>query len=90
MSSPPTDEELQVARMIAQSLQCDGGSGASVNHTSNPFIFGLIGQFDTLKMAERIVTGLDQYRENMARAKAELAAQQAKAAALAAQSGKHV
>ena len=63
MSSPPTDEEITVARLIAQSFQCDAAPGASVNHTNNPFLFALIGSFDTLKMSERIIVGLDRHRQ---------------------------
>ena len=78
MSSPPTEEEITVARLIAQSFQCDAGPGASVNHTSNPFLFGLIGQFDTLKMAERILKGIEQHRENVRIGKERLATEELK------------
>jgi hypothetical protein len=74
MSSPPTEEEIYVARLIVQSFQCDAAPGASVNHTNNPFIFGLIGSFDALKMAERIVVGIDRHRADIARGRAELEA----------------
>ena len=74
MSSPPTEEEINVARLIGQSFQSDAGPGASVNHTSNPFLFALIGQFDTLKMATRIIEGLDRHRANVAEGKLKLAA----------------
>lgn len=81
MSSPPTEEEIAVARMIAQSLQCDAGPGASVNHTNNPFMFALIGQFDTLKMAERVVVGLDRHRQAIKDGQERLAAEAAARAA---------
>jgi len=78
MSSPPTAEEIQVSRLITQSLQCDGAPGCSVNSTNNPFVIGLIGQFDTLKMAERVINGLNQYRKAVAEDEARMAALAAK------------
>jgi hypothetical protein len=78
MSSPPSEKEIAVARIIAQSFQCDAGPGASVNHTNNPFMFALIGQFDTLKMAERIVIGIDRHDEAVRAGKERLALEESK------------
>jgi hypothetical protein len=62
MSNTTTDEDILVARAIRQALETDVGVGNSVNGTGNTFIVGLVGSFDTLKMAKLILQRLRDHR----------------------------
>jgi hypothetical protein len=65
--SPVNDEEMAVVRAVRQSLESDAGTpGSGVNPHPNPFFVSLNGSFDLLKIAQRVITHLDNHRNAIA------------------------